>query len=865
MVSQLLSPSQPKNGGDLFLLAFLGLHILSLFLLPERYRVAVFLVVFFVWRLAYNVGIGYLLYIQSNYRRLDAWARKYKLFVNPRTGDNPRPFLYQMLKRELETKIPADYNFEAAPLEYNTWLLFRRVCDLVLMSDFVSYCLFAIANISADPDETYVFAILRWTVGLSLVIFNYYVKMDAHRVVKDYAWYWGDFFYYIDQKLIFDGVYEMAPDPMYTIGYVGFYGFACIANHRNVLFISIFAHTMQLIFLKFVESPHMDKTYNTPPPSRRRSLDEDSEVDEHTDDRITSINGGPTLATTQRPSPVHNIFGFHNIDLFRVADTAVLLLQLFTFIMTVSTPSTKVWQALFVIHAALWRLWYSIGMGFILRQQSTRKLWTRHFMKYGESTEEAWRQWKGQYHLAMTMTYATFIAAAWKMYRFPTDWSPDYVFVGHILGIALISLQIWTSISIYESLGEFGWFFGDFFYEPVRKLTYDGIYRFFNNPEGVIGLAGVWGAALITWRLPIAFLAALSHGLALGFHHFVERPHMHKLYGGDLRKDSGVMKALKRTLPASLQTFPERMIDGTTGFMEDFAELASPKIAAGVQTLVKDSTALFKYPARISITRLEPDLAGFDPKDYSLEIEGEVSSTGSLVFSYGSQIKVRWTAPLNHNKRDWVGLYMIADNPSREVTRVGSHGRWIPTNKDQYDSPTVNIGRLTSDVRNSGKSRQDGETQDYFSGEMEFTGDKLMWWTGVFEFRYHHNGKHNVMAISRPFEIRIETFDESIGKDDPDGEFLRAVEHALLPLVQNCFDRDPNIAPSTTNGAYGELVERNGKYAKRVVYAVRQMFGLDLAPEVVQADGTVKKLAWRICNAKKVLVSLWLPWRTRLD
>jgi hypothetical protein len=33
-------------------------------------------------------------------------------------------------------------------------------------------------------------------------------------------------------------------------------------------------------------------------------------------------------------------------------------------------------------------------------------------------------------------------------------------------------------------------------------------------------------------------------------------------------------------------------------------------------------------------------------------------------------------------------------------------------------------------------------------------------------------------------------------------------------------------------------------------------FGIEFAPEVVQADGCVKNLAWRIYNAKKVLVSL---------
>lgn len=33
-------------------------------------------------------------------------------------------------------------------------------------------------------------------------------------------------------------------------------------------------------------------------------------------------------------------------------------------------------------------------------------------------------------------------------------------------------------------------------------------------------------------------------------------------------------------------------------------------------------------------------------------------------------------------------------------------------------------------------------------------------------------------------------------------------------------------------------------------------FGIEFAPEVVQADGNVRNLAWRICNAKKVLVSV---------
>jgi phosphatidylethanolamine N-methyltransferase len=81
------------------------------------------------------------------------------------------------------------------------------------------------------------------------------------------------------------------------------------------------------------------------------------------------------------------------------------------------------------------------------------------------------------------------------------------------------------------------------------------------------------------------------------------------------------------------------------------------------------------------------------------------------------------------------------------------------------------------------------------------------------------------------------------------------IERMLLPVVQNCFDRDPEVAPSSSTEMFGGLVERDGKFAKRVVYALQEMFGIEFAPEVVKADGKVENLAWRIWEAKKVLVS----------
>ncbi|EDN10827.1 predicted protein [Histoplasma mississippiense (nom. inval.)] len=248
MVSQLLSPSEPKNISDIFVLAILGCHILLLWCLPSSFRIAAFAVIFLFWRASYNIGIGWLLHMQSNGRTLVCWAKKSNIFVNPSTGQNPHPTLYKMLKWELETKISEQYSFDEAPTEYNTWLVFRRVVDLILMCDFTSYCLFAIACGGRPAGESFIMLALRWTTGMSLVLFNLWVKLDAHRVVKDFAWYWGDFFYLIDQELTFDGVFEMAPHPMYSVGYAGYYGISLMAASYKVLFISILAHAAQFAF-----------------------------------------------------------------------------------------------------------------------------------------------------------------------------------------------------------------------------------------------------------------------------------------------------------------------------------------------------------------------------------------------------------------------------------------------------------------------------------------------------------------------------------------------------------------------------------------------------------------------------------------
>ncbi|KAK9459865.1 phospholipid methyltransferase-domain-containing protein [Lipomyces oligophaga] len=264
MVTALLDPSKPKSFSDYLTLTILTSYVFLCFLVPSQARKWVFLAIYAVSRLSYNAGLGYLLRQQSVNRSLTAWAKSSGVFNKP--GANASSFkktTYGIIRRELESKMGSDYDFDAVPLEYNTWLLFRRMVDLILMSDFTSYILFAFCCAKVPANQSLSMHVGRWLAGIFLFLFNLWVKLDAHRVVKDYAWYWGDFFFLEDLELCFDGIFELVPHPMYSVGYAGYYGISLMAASYELLAVSLAAHACQFAFLFIVENPHIEKTYGT--------------------------------------------------------------------------------------------------------------------------------------------------------------------------------------------------------------------------------------------------------------------------------------------------------------------------------------------------------------------------------------------------------------------------------------------------------------------------------------------------------------------------------------------------------------------------------------------------------------------------
>ena len=135
-----------------------------------------------------------------------------------------------------------------APACLNAWFAYRHIVDVILFNDSFNF-LFLCLKVMHWPrsfEELTPTLIAQFVAGLALIRLNFWAKVDAHRCIGDWAWYWEDFFYRVPQELKFDGIFEYFPHPMYTVGYSLYYGAALITSSYTVLFVALFAHGMQV-------------------------------------------------------------------------------------------------------------------------------------------------------------------------------------------------------------------------------------------------------------------------------------------------------------------------------------------------------------------------------------------------------------------------------------------------------------------------------------------------------------------------------------------------------------------------------------------------------------------------------------------
>ncbi|KAI9101292.1 phosphatidylethanolamine N-methyltransferase [Phlyctochytrium arcticum] len=549
---------------------------ISLFLFTSTSK-WVFLALFIFWRLMYNVGLGWLLKIQSKDRTLIRWALKHGLGSNPTT---PRSWWSQYLVQQVTAKMSGEgsvYNYDEMPIEFNTWILYRGLVDVILVNDFTCYILFALSFFQAPVDGYNWIDVLRFAGGIAMLLFNLWVKTDAHRVVKDFAWYWGDFFFLVDASLTFDGVFEMAPHPMYSVGYIGFYGTALIAQSYWVLFISLAAHASQMVFLHLVENPHIDKTYN--PPTKQISTE-----DRKVTDRYFS----------------RDMVGLAHIDWFRSSDSHTLAFILYSIAAAavIGPIDSTATFAFYVGQTLVWRFIHTYVLGAVLYFQATSRSWTRHFTKNGETAQEAFMHWKVIYNTSQVMTYVSFVIAAIRLCAIPDSISEGTFLLRATLGVLFIILHIWVAVSIFEVIGPSGWFYGDFFVDELRSSSgpvYAGLYRYLNNP--LLYTFSCWGIALIAGSPALYALTVfgqISNWLCL---RLVEQPQMRRLYGSQIRHQAGVERVLK-TKVSELEMNARVAVEKMVKDMEDVLHRLRRAKKQGKMAVKKEADTLKRNVSR---------------------------------------------------------------------------------------------------------------------------------------------------------------------------------------------------------------------------------------------------------------------------
>lgn len=146
VLTALFHPAYPKSHLDLLNLGLLGLQLVLFFVLPRYIARPFFLVYFAFWRAAYDLGLGWVLTKQSK--------RKWIVREVQRLGwldEKRRPAVRNWVRQQLAGKMGKDYSFDVRPasspshahlspcalqelpLEYNTWLLFRQLVDIILL------------------------------------------------------------------------------------------------------------------------------------------------------------------------------------------------------------------------------------------------------------------------------------------------------------------------------------------------------------------------------------------------------------------------------------------------------------------------------------------------------------------------------------------------------------------------------------------------------------------------------------------------------------------------------------------------------------------------------------------------------------
>lgn len=717
---------QPQNIGLVSALTILCLSISAYTVFFCNYTKWLHIIIFFIFRCSYDIGLGIILRNQSQYRTVTKWYIKQRGY-----STEPTSLYHKVLDHVASYQLPITIrnNLMLYPVDFRAWLVYKSLVNFILVQDGLNYILLAI-RLFKVPDHISLLLLLQYTIGIVLCVFNMWAKQDAHRCIGEYSWYWGDFFFRKQADLVFDGIFELFPHPMYTVGYSIYYGLTLLCSSYTLLFVSLTAHALQLIFLFVVEEPHIERTYGKPQDNNKL------------DNKYIR-----QLYHTEQELNNDSIF-YYKLKLTRLSDAVLIVISIYVILFSILLNNQYKW--LNIIHVLLWRVIHWLGIGSLLWLQSNRQYFVRLYATQGYTLADSFSVFRGVYNISYTINLLVFICCAYQYMSLQlVDLASPSVVARTVCGLILIVINIWSYISTYNAVGNFGWYYGDFFIQQSvftnttlhrthtssitttstpsttkqqqtmqQTLTYTGIYRFLNNPDCITGYMGLYGMSMICSSWTIFTLALISHACQVLFLYIVEIPHMNRIYSSSnqLRHVTPAVNAIsKLTTHVTNQLINESESARQLKYELDEAE---QKIKYEIRKIrLKTSTELLSLYKRL-LHNVKQKRINRTQQQIKNSVSQQQINNDQLVqlhapeqISIGDSLYVRFEADEQHSDTDWLGVYST-DTPSVPSSSDG-HWLYVPTGK---------------------------------SGQLCFPATLLPQQEGVYEIRYHRDNNYDVVT-----------------------------------------------------------------------------------------------------------------------
>lgn len=573
LLKTLLTPNA-IGPAELITLFIIFLQFLSL-VWVTRISPLFYVLNFAFWRLSYNVGLGILLRFQSQSQSIT------RLVDNLQS--DARALLHWIVRRAalsttssltIQNGRPSQIDVSSLPNDFIAWLAFRAVATCVLANDGFSFAMVAVVymsrSLSLSSPLSIIASVVSCVVAIPLAGIAVWAKLRAHQRLRDFGWFWADFFFLLDYSssspsdeskpsietpststasqstpdastkgsLVTDGVFAVFPHPMYTAGYLIYFSVAIASRSYVVLAIAAATHILQLLFLFIVEEPHMVKIYASPlestipdPKSLHNSLSE---------------NDNPALRLFEQGAP-HPV----TIIATAVSFAVVIFISIIAFIdlMPSSIISTISFPAVVVFSRALFWIFLAYFLG---KPPYGENRWDAWLRSMGASHSQIFVAWQhvllvlifANHSLFLVLAASSFFASYGRLSFFALFGAP--AIAATLCAILFVFFGASSSFLAIRKAGLFSFFYGDFFVHPGQgvALCRNGPFAYVSHPEATLSYLVYYGVACLARSPSTALVAAICQLMHVMFVTLVEEPHMSAVYSDASIAPSPWLKAL---------------------------------------------------------------------------------------------------------------------------------------------------------------------------------------------------------------------------------------------------------------------------------------------------------------------------------